>query len=208
MFFWPGERGAEVGALGVDGVCLSSHVLPFSVASVFWFDIDWKRTGLIERHRTLGPAIDSLIGGPLINRYGWPWALYLNAIVNAVQVLLLVFTFRETQYTFNDSNSKSLPRKSSITTVIEQLPNHFPNVGLSTKTFALPLRFLESPIVILIAMTYGVSWAFASVGMATIVPIAFEKFYDFGIVQEGLVFTVVLVGVIVGGWGQAAGSGL
>lgn len=52
-------------------------------------------------------------------------------------------------------------------------------------------------------MTYGVSWGFASVGMATIVPIAFKKFYDFGIVQEGLVFIVVLVGVIVGG--QAAG---
>lgn len=110
----------------------------------------------------------SQIAGPIVKFCGWRWGLWVTAIMNGVQCLLYTFTFRETMYT---------PVKSKIWA---------------------PLLFLQSPAVVLSAVSYAVCFGITSVGLANIVPIAFGHFYGFGPLGDGLSFIAILVGVIIG----------
>jgi hypothetical protein len=51
--------------------------------------------------------------------------------------------------------------------------------------------------------TYGSSFSLTFVSMSLIAPLAFQTFYSFTTTQQGLVFTAVLIGVVIGE--QAAG---
>jgi hypothetical protein len=105
-----------------------------------------------------------------------------------VELLLYIFTFRETLYRPNAS-------KFALKRV--------PGSSLSLGTFLSPLLFLASPTTAICALTYGIGFGFTSVGMSVIVPDAFSRFYGFDATQQGLVFIAVLVGVVIGE--QAAG---
>lgn len=137
------------------------------------------------------------MGGPLIQYHGWRWSQWLCAILNAAQFLGYVFTFRETYYLARRHESEARPRRFHFFELFT-LPRRVLGSSLSFKTVLTPLLFLQSPVVVLCAITYG--WAFGevSVGMANIVPFAFGKFYNFGPVGDGLVFISILVGVLIG----------
>ena len=62
---------------------------------------------------------------------------------------------------------------------------------------------MQSPVIVLCALSYAASFALASVGTVTFVPVAFGDRYGFDSVQDGLTYISILVGVLLGE--QAAG---
>lgn len=151
-----------------------------------------------NKSRTTGPGIGGLVGGVLINARGWAWALWLSAIITGVQLLAYVFTYRETLYTAQQPCDKGAGGFAS-----KYLPRRVPGSDLGVGTFLSPLLFFQSPVVLVCALAYGVSFGTIGVGMAVIIPSAFGEFYGFGISQDGYVYVAVLIGVFIGE--QAAG---
>lgn len=137
-----------------------------------------------------------LIGGALINAKGWPWALWLSAIITGAEFITYIFTFHETSYAARLVADKDNRFPRSL------LPR-VPGSSLSLRAFLAPLLFFQSPAVVISAFAYGVSFGLASVGTAVIIPSAFGGSYDFGVTQTGLVYIAALVGVLIGE--QAAG---
>ena len=119
------------------------------------------------------------------------------AIINAAELLLYIFAFKETLYVGRED------REEKTTFLHKIVPQRIPGSRLRPKDFWAPFVFIQSPAVVLLAIAYGCSFGFASVGLANIVPTAFGAFYGFGTIQDGLVFISVLIGVVLGE--QAAG---
>lgn len=146
--------------------------------------------------RTIGAPLGGLIGGPLINVKGWPWALWLSAIITGAEFVAYIFTFDETSYAARQVDGKDHKFTASLV-------HRVPSSRLGPQAFLAPLLFFQSPAAVLCAFAYGISFGLASVGTAVIIPQVFGGSYDFGVAQTGLVYIAALVGVLIGE--QAAG---
>ncbi|OBT51795.1 hypothetical protein VE04_08105, partial [Pseudogymnoascus sp. 24MN13] len=178
-------------ALGISsGYVVGSAV----VVDVFWQRERGAKTGIWTTMVTIGPAIGPLIGAFLINAKGWQWSLFLCAIINAVELIAYVFLFQETLYTSSESKGLSF---SKI------IPGRVPGSSLAFWKILSPFVFIQSPVVVICAFAYGISFGTALVGLTNIEPLAFGAFYGFKTTQNGLVFLSVLVGAVIGE--QAAG---
>jgi multidrug resistance protein len=165
------------------------------VVDIFSSEERGKKTGVWTFMVTIGPGLGALIGAFLINAEGWQWSLWLCAIINGAELIGYFFTFKETLW----PDQKEKP----ALLVARIFPWPISGKRLRGRDFFEPLLLFQSPVVLICAMAYSVSFAVASVGLLTIEPIAFERFYGFGTTQDGLVLLSVLIGAIIGE--QAAG---
>jgi MFS family permease len=178
-------------ALGVSsGYVVGSAV----VVDIFWQHERGAKTGVWTFMVTIGPAVGPLIGAFLINAKGWEWALFLCAIINAVELVAYVFTFSETLWVPKECEQQSNP----TTWLSKFTPRRVPNSTLTVRDFTAPLVFIQSPVVVICALAYGVTFGVVLVGLTNIEPIAFGDFYGFKTTQDGLVFISVLVGALIG----------
>ncbi|KAK5113320.1 hypothetical protein LTR85_010937 [Meristemomyces frigidus] len=138
---------------------------------------------------TAGPAIGGLVGGFLIAALGWQWALYLNAICNAAEMLAYIFCFPETQWV--PSNPIGLKARMRFPV------NH--SRRLRPSTFLQPLLFFQSPVLVIMLFVFGVSFGIISVGLSVTLPAVFPVLYGFSPQADGLVFVAYVVGALVGG---------
>lgn len=165
------------------------------VVDIFSREERGRKTGVWTFMVTIGPGLGALIGAFLINAKGWQWSLWLCAIINGAELVGYFFTLKET-LSPNQKEKPALP----LTRI---LPWPISGKRLRIRDFFAPLLLSQSPVILICAMAYSVSFAVASVGLITIEPIAFGKFYGFGTTQDGLVFLSILIGAIIGE--QAAG---
>ncbi|KAH8805080.1 major facilitator superfamily domain-containing protein [Xylogone sp. PMI_703] len=166
------------------------------VVDIFWQHERGAKTGIWTFMVTIGPAIGPFIGAFLINAKGWQWALYLCAIINGAELLAYIFTFHETLWIPKENGQSSLSTKSII-------PRRVPGSTLNFWDFFAPFVFIQSPVVVICALAYSVTFGVTLVGLTNIEPLAFGAFYGFKTTQDGLVFLSVLVGAVIGE--QAAG---
>jgi MFS family permease len=145
------------------------------------------KTGVWTLMVTIGPSIGPLIGAFLTNSRGWRWSLWLCAIINGAELVLYVFTFRET------ASVEGLETGS-----LSWIPRAMPGRRLRLQQFWKPCLFVQSPAIVISAFAYGITFGFSLVGLTNIEPLAFGALYDFGTVQNGLVFLSVLVGAVIG----------
>jgi MFS family permease len=181
-------------ALGVSsGYVVGSAV----VVDIFWRHERGTKTGIWTFMVTIGPAIGGLIGGFLIDAKGWPWALFLCAIINAAELVAYVLTFDETLWVPVESEQQSTgtPRTGILAKFI---PHRLSGSSLAPWEFFGPFVFIQSPVVVICALAYGVSFGTVLVGLTNIEPLAFGDFYKFGATQDGLVFLSVLIGAVIG----------
>jgi MFS family permease len=185
-------------ALGISsGYVVGSAV----VVDVFWQRERGAKTGIWTTMVTIGPAIGPLIGAFLINAKGWQWSLFLCAIINAAELIAYVFLFQETIYMSSESKGLSSTKASGFFSRI--IPGRVPGSSLAFWKILSPFVFIQSPVVVICAFAYGISFGTALVGLTNIEPLAFGAFYGFKTTQNGLVFLSVLVGAVIGE--QAAG---
>ena len=124
------------------------------VVDMFWQHERGQKTGIWVLMLTLGAPLGALIGGPLVQNCGWQWAMWLPACTNGAQALAFFLTYRETLYPAR----QLLPPNLSHFTELFRLPRRVPHSSLSLKTFLAPLLFIQSPIVVLCALAYGLSF--------------------------------------------------
>ena len=188
--------GALMGTRVVQALGVSSGYVVGSavVVDIFWQHERGAKTGVWTFMVTIGPAVGPLIGAFIINAKGWEWALFLCSIINAAELAAYVFTFSETLWVQRASQQ----RPDSSTWLSKVTPRRVPGSTLTARDFFAPLVFIQSPVVVICALAYGVTFGIVLVGLTNIEPIAFGDFYGFKTTQDGLVFLSVLVGAVIG----------
>lgn len=135
-----------------------------------------RKNGVWAQMVAIGAPLGGVISGPVVYYLGWPWTLWITSITNAVQTVGFVLTCPET------SDSR---RRNGFGT-------------LKIRQFVEPFLILQSPHIVLVTFAYGVAFALTSVGLASIVPLAFEERYGLGTIDQGLIFLGPLSGVLLG----------
>ncbi|KAE8421261.1 major facilitator superfamily domain-containing protein [Aspergillus pseudocaelatus] len=162
----------------------AGFVLPgVIVVDIFSKEQRGRKNGIWAQMVSIGAPLGGVIGGPVVRYAGWRWALWLSAIMNAVQSIAFILTCPET----SDLHRRSGNARFRVQHVLE------------------PFLILQAPHIVFVAFAYGVTFAIVSVGLATIVPLALEDLYEFGAVAQGLFFLGPLVGALIGE--QLAGPG-
>lgn len=181
-------------ALGVSsGYVVGSAV----VVDIFWQHERGAKTGIWTFMVTIGPALGPLIGAFLIDAKGWEWALFLCAIINAIELVAYIFTFQETLWVPKKSEQPSNV-SSGAGILCKVIPRRVPGSTLTAWDFFAPFVFIQSPVVVICALAYGVTFGVVLVGLTNIEPLAFGDTYGFETTQDGLVFLSVLVGAVIG----------
>lgn len=127
------------------------------------------KNGLWTQMIAIGPPLGGLIGGAVVERVGWEWAMWLVAIANFSQVIACIFTCPETSVEHRQLNGLGAfhPREYLV------LPKRLPG-RLKPRSFLEPLLFIQSPPVTLAAVAYGITFGIISPGMTAIIPLSME----------------------------------
>ncbi|KAJ5704488.1 hypothetical protein N7536_000177 [Penicillium majusculum] len=115
------------------------------------------KNGLWTQMIAIGPPLGGLIGGAVVERVGWEWAMWLVAIANFSQVIACIFTCPETSVEHRQLNGLGAfhPREYLV------LPKRLPG-RLKPRSFLEPLLFIQSPPVTLAAVAYGITFGIIS----------------------------------------------
>lgn len=152
-----------------------------------------SKNGIWAQMVAIGPSLGGLIGGPVVERVGWQWVMWLVAIANFTEAVAYAFTCPESSIEHRRLAGLGTYTPSEYLTLPKRLPGH-----LGLRSFFEPILLFQSPHATLVALAYGATFAITSPGLSTIVPIALKAFYGFGAIQQGLFFIGPLVGVVLG----------
>lgn len=158
---------------------------------------DLKTSGLAVSIQAIatfaGPALGPVVGGYVVERYGWRWTMYLTAILTIAVMIPLLF--------MSETYKPVLLKRRAIARGQELPPKPDPKVALKiifTITLMRPIQMLlQEPIVQAVAV-YS-SFAFAVLfGFFEAYPFAFQLHYKFTLAQTGLCFFGITVGILLG----------
>lgn len=172
----------------------SGFVVPGSVVvDLFSPQERGRKNGLWAQMVAIGAPFGGLIGGPVVYYIGWRWVMWLIAVANGAQTLAYILSCPETSHQHRQNTQLCAYHSSELLRLPRRLHGR-----LGPRSFVQPILLLQSPNVVLIAFAYGVTFAITSPGISVIVPLALEKFYNFGAIAQGLFFIGPLVGVLLG----------
>lgn len=142
----------------------------------------------------LGPGLGPIIGAFATSRQGWRWTQWALLIMAGAALLALVFA-KETfpaaiKRRLAKERGQPLPKSTDSTLA---LANKFLTIGLFRPVRMLlvdPYIFLRT---LYISINFGILFSFFAA-----VPYTFDRIYNFGIEQSGLVFVAVIIGCALG----------
>ncbi|QKX55583.1 uncharacterized protein TRUGW13939_02677 [Talaromyces rugulosus] len=138
------------------------------VVDLFRTEERGSKNGVWAQMVSMGAPLGGLIGGPIVSYLGWQWVMWIISIICGAQLLAFILTCPETSYLHRQQSGFGAYRASELFRLQKRIPGR-----LGCVTFAI-----------------------TSPGIATILPIALGKFYEFNSIAQGLFFLGPLVGIL------------
>lgn len=147
----------------------------------------------------LGPIVGPIMGGFINASWGWRWTQYVVAIAAGVPAILMVFTFRESYHpVLLNRKAARLRKETGNLSLKSKYDSGLSPADLLKRSIIRPSKLLVcQPIVTLIALFIGISYAILFV-MFTSITSVFKEYYHFSDSAVGLAFVGMGVGSIIG----------
>lgn len=160
--------------------------------------------GIFTFFLTNGPHLAPLIGGFTAQNLGWRYCFTIPAYIQFGLFVITVFCLPETLYS---RQAATLPgyRNNTYMDLILFRSKHLPDRRIHIWDFSRPFTMLKYLCVLLPALYYMVCFSFGSVLFAATGSVVFREFYDFNLIQTGLMLSIpLLIGSFIGeanaGW--------
>lgn len=161
--------------------------------------------GIFTFFLTNGPHLAPLIGGFTAQHLGWRYCFSIPAYIQFALFGITLFCLPETLYSRKANTPSSEYQNNSYLDLILCRSKHLPNRRIRLRDFARPFMMLRYLCVLLPALYYMVAFGFGSVLFASTGSLVFREFYNFNLIQTGLMLSVpLLIGSFIGeanaGW--------
>lgn len=118
---------------------------------------------------------------------------------------ITLFCLPETLYSREENGLSSSYDEDSYLDLVMFRSKHLPKHGLQPRDFLRPFKMMKYLCVLLPALYYAVAFGFGSVLFAATGSVVFREFYDFNLIQTGLILSIpLLIGSFIGeanaGW--------
>ncbi|PVI05024.1 MFS general substrate transporter [Periconia macrospinosa] len=176
-------------------ICPAAAIGSAVVVETFFKNERAKCMGVWTVMFTLGVPTAPLIFGFVSYRIGYQWTYWILAMTNGVQLLLYLFLGLETRFI----RQRHVPPATLPT--FKQTCLHFHRIDptpLTALTFLSPFRLATYPCVLIPAISYSMSYLFASTLVIIEIPQLFIPKFHFNQQQLGLQFISVIVGALIG----------
>lgn len=157
-----------------------------------------------------GPHFAPLVGGFTAQNLGWRYCFTIPAYVQFGLFVVTLFCLPETLYSRKAPTPQERPdslkyQNHSYSDLLLFRPKHLPDRRLTLADFARPFSMLRYLCVLLPALYYMLGFSFGSVLFAATGSVVFRTFYDFNLIQTGLMLSIpLLIGSFLGeanaGW--------
>lgn len=161
--------------------------------------------GIFTFFLTNGPHIAPLIGGFTAQNLGWRYCFTIPAYVQFALFVINLFCLPETIYSRRTEATPSEYQKSSHADLLLFKPKHLPRNRIRLLDFTRPFMMLKYICVLFPVLYYMLAFSFGSVLFAASGSVVFRNFYDFNLIQTGLILSIpLLIGCLIGeanaGW--------
>lgn len=152
-----------------------------------------------------GPHVAPLIGGFTAQNLGWRYCFSIPSYLQFALFVITLFCLPETLYSRESKTPSSAYQTDSYADLVLFRSKHLPNRRLRLRDFARPFTMLKYVCVLVPALYYMVGFGYGSVLFASTGSVVFREFYNFNLVQTGLILSIpLLLGSMIGeanaGW--------
>lgn len=161
--------------------------------------------GIFTFFLTNGPHLAPLIGGFTAQNLGWRYCFSIPAYVQFTLFVITLFFLPETLYSRRPGTPSSVYQTNSYMDLITFRSKHLPNRQIQLQDFIRPFTMLKYVCVLIPALFYMVAFSYGSVLFASTGSVVFRQFYNFSLIQTGLMLSLpLLIGSFIGeasaGW--------
>ncbi|KAL2272570.1 hypothetical protein FJTKL_06290 [Diaporthe vaccinii] len=152
-----------------------------------------------------GPHFAPLIGGFTAQNLGWRYCFTIPSYVQFAFFAINLFCLPETIYSRGTEATPAEYQESSYVDRLLFRPKHLPDRRLSLLDFTRPFMMLKYLCVLLPVLYYMIAFSYGGILFATSGAYVFRTFYDFNLIQTGLMLSIpALIGCLIGeanaGW--------
>lgn len=161
--------------------------------------------GIFTFFLTNGPHLAPLIGGFTAQNLGWRYCFTIPSYIQFALFVINLFCLPETIYSRKSETTPSGYQESSHADLLLFRPKHLPSGRVSLLEFTRPFMMLKYVCVLFPVLYYMLAFSFGSVLFAASGSVVFRNFYDFNLIQTGLILSIpLLIGCLIGeanaGW--------
>ncbi|OBT38975.1 hypothetical protein VE00_10815 [Pseudogymnoascus sp. WSF 3629] len=166
------------------------------VTETFFSKERGQKMGIWTLMVTLGPSVGPFLMGFVADHtHGWQWIYWIFAITNGMQFVLYFFFSPETLYVRNrvDSTTSKSPFQRKYL--------KFGKIGprpLAAADFLTPIKLFAYPSIVIPAISYAITFNFASILCTVETPQIFAPKFHFNAQQIGLQFIGPIIGSSLG----------
>lgn len=155
--------------------------------------------GIFTFFLTNGPHLAPLIGGFTAQNIGWRYCFSIPAYVQFALFAITFFGLPETLYSRRPETPSSTYQTNSYLDLIMFRSKHLPERQLQLADFSRPFTMLKYVCVLMPALYYMVGFGYGSVLFASTGSVVFREFYNFNLIQTGLILSLpLLIGSFIG----------
>lgn len=155
--------------------------------------------GIFTFFLTNGPHLAPLIGGFTAQNIGWRYCFSIPAYVQFALVAITFFGLPETLYSRRPETTSTTYQTNSYLDLIMFRSKHLPDRQLQLADFSRPFTMLKYVCVLMPALYYMVGFGYGSVLFASTGSVVFRQFYNFNLIQTGLILSLpLLIGSFIG----------
>lgn len=155
--------------------------------------------GIFTFFLTNGPHLAPLIGGFTAQNIGWRYCFSIPAYVQFALFAITFFGLPETLYSRRPETPSSVYQTNSYLDLIMFRSKHLANRQLKLADFSRPFTMLKYVCVLMPALYYMVGFGYGSVLFASTGSVVFREFYNFNLIQTGLILSLpLLIGSFIG----------
>ncbi|ATY63700.1 Major facilitator superfamily transporter [Cordyceps militaris] len=212
---------------GVGGA-ISETIVQITIADLFFVHQHATVNGLALLATFTGAYLGPVASGYVVQNQGWRWVWWWCTILFGINLLLVLFFFEETKYTFagwhsggtsenlvadtpdSDSLEPELGGEASVHTIDSSIPikSYRQRLALLTVTSGSILHDIYEPLVILVtfpaitytALAYGVLLAWFAALISVQATYMFDPPYNFTSIGVGLMNIAPFIASIPGVW--------